>query len=176
MSPRDAWLWWLGLGSAGALYLFARRHALGSPIEVNGTPTVTPHGDFGADRRGPPAHTHQGLDLVAPVGSHVLAVGDGVIVETAPGLGKVVRKLKLDEPAAWSRAGRRADAIVYADLGAPLVSPGDRVERGDPIALVAAPKNDPKSKAGFVHFAVKRGEVFFDPSEAGFSYRLSSEV
>jgi murein DD-endopeptidase MepM/ murein hydrolase activator NlpD len=165
---RDAWLWWLGLGSAGGLYLFARRQLLGSPVEVKGTPTVTPHGEFGASRAGPPAHEHQGIDLAAPVGSHVLAVGDGVIVETLAGLGKVVRKLRLDRSAAWTSTGRRVESIVYADLGTPIVSPGDRVERGDSIALV--------DKRGFVHIAVKRGEVFFDPSEAGFSYRLSSEV
>jgi murein DD-endopeptidase MepM/ murein hydrolase activator NlpD len=61
-------------------------------------------------------------------------------------------------------------AVVYADLGTPLVEPGQRVRRGDPIALVWS--------RGFVHFATKeiRGgrEVFFDPSEAGLSYRLAS--
>jgi hypothetical protein len=52
------------------------------------------------------------------------------------------------------------------------VQPGDHVRKGDPIALV--------DKAGFVHFAVKEirpsGEVFFDPAQAGFVYRLSSPV
>jgi murein DD-endopeptidase MepM/ murein hydrolase activator NlpD len=166
---------WLGLGSVGALLLLNRKRAwtggsiiLGSPVEVNGPPTVTPRGYFGVPRAGPPAHKHQGVDLAALPGSHVLAVGDGVIVHTDPGLGKVVRKLRLDMPAAWDLHHRRVDAVVYADLGTPLVHPGDRVRRGDPIALV--------DKAGFVHFAVKElrqsGEVFFDPREAGFVYRL----
>jgi hypothetical protein len=100
----------------------------------------------------------------------VLAVGDGVIVKTDPGLGKVVRKLNLDVRGAWDLNHRRVDAIVYADLGKPLVQPGDRVRKGDPIALVW--------EHGFVHFAVKErrpsGEIFFDPKDAGFVYRLSS--
>ena len=176
---RQTWIW-IALGSAGALLLFGRKRSssggsiiLGSPVEVKGAPKVTPHGFFGAARSGPPVHTHQGVDLAAPPGSHVLAVGDGVIVRTDPGLGKVVRKLHLDVPGSWSLGHRRVDAVVYADLGTPLVQPGDRVRRGDPIALVWS--------HGFVHFATKESrlgnEVFFDPKEAGFMYRLSgSEV
>jgi murein DD-endopeptidase MepM/ murein hydrolase activator NlpD len=171
----NAWAW-IALGSAGALLLIARKRdasggsiILGSPVEAHGVPTVTPHGYFGAPRAGPPRHTHQGVDLGAPAGSHVLAVGDGVIVRTNPGLGKIVRKLRLDVPAAWDFSHRRVDSIVYADLGMPLVQPGDHVRKGDPIALV--------DKAGFVHFAVKEarpsGEVFFDPMQAGFTYRLT---
>jgi murein DD-endopeptidase MepM/ murein hydrolase activator NlpD len=163
----------LAIASAGALWLFGRRGELdgllGSPLETNGVPRVTPRGAFGAPRSGPPRHLHQGIDLVARAGSHVLAVGDGVIVRTDPGLGKIVRKLSLDVPAAWHASGRLVDAIVYADLGTPLVRAGDHVSRGDPIALV--------DKSGFVHFAVKEtrssGEVFIDPREAGFAYRDS---
>jgi murein DD-endopeptidase MepM/ murein hydrolase activator NlpD len=143
---------------------------LGAPVEVGGPPQVTPHGYFGAPRAGPPVHTHQGIDLAASVGSHVLAVGDGVIVRTDPGLGKTVRKLRLARRGSWDLNHRRVDAVVYADLGTPLVQPGDQVRKGDSIALV--------DKAGFVHFAVKEvqpsGEVFFDPKEAGFIYRATA--
>ena len=162
----------LAVSSVGALWLYRRgrqRVVLGSPVEVDGPPMLTRHGQFGSPRAGPPPHSHQGIDLAAPVGSHVLAVGDGVIVRANPGLGRIVRKLQLDEPSAWNGGRRRADTIVYADLGIPLVRVGDRVRRGDPIALVGM--------AGFVHFAVKettaRGEVFFDPKDAGFAYRES---
>jgi murein DD-endopeptidase MepM/ murein hydrolase activator NlpD len=172
---RADWVW-VGLGSSGALILFGGKRSstngslfLGPPIEVNGIATVTPHGYFGAPRGGPPVHTHQGVDLAAPPGSHVLAVGEGVIVRTDPGLGKIVRKLRLDVSGAWDLQHRRVDAVVYADLGMPLVQPGERVRKGDPIALV--------DKTGFVHFAVKQfrpgGEVFFDPKEAGFRYRTT---
>lgn len=175
MKRGDAWAW-LALGSVGAFILLGRKRShldstmLGSPVDVRGPPRATPHGYFGAPRAGPPKHTHQGVDLAAPAGSHVLAVGDGVIVKTDPGLGKIVRKLRLDTPTTWDLNHRRVDAVVYADLGTPLVQPGDRVRKGDPIALV--------DKAGFVHFAVKEfqphGEIFFDPAQAGFVYRLAS--
>jgi murein DD-endopeptidase MepM/ murein hydrolase activator NlpD len=173
---RDSWLW-LGLGSVAALTLIGDRRfsinqtsTLGLPIDGNDSPKVTPHGYFGAPRAGPPRHAHQGVDIAARPGSYVRAVGDGTIVKTGPGLGKIVRKLQLDTSGVWAANHRSVDAVVYADLGKPLVHPGDHVRRGDPIALV--------DKAGFVHFAVKQvdraGEVFFDPKEAGLIYRLSS--
>jgi len=165
------WIWY-ALGTTGVMLLVTRRRrrALRSPIESGQTPRITPHGYFGAPRKGPPVHLHQGVDIAAPAGSRVLAVGDGVIVATTPGLGKVVRKLRLDEPATWGH-GEAVAAVVYADLGRPLVNPGDRVKRGDSIALVGA--------AGFLHFAVKtesaRGETFIDPKRAGFAYVASGQ-
>lgn len=175
---RESWLW-LGLGSVGAILLLGRRRTpddrsvlLGPPVDDDGGLRVTPHGFFGASRQGPPRHAHQGLDLAARPGSYVRAIGDGTIVDTKPGLGKIVRKLRLSTPAAWEPSGRPVDAVVYADLGRPLVQPGDFVRRGDPIALV--------DKRGFVHFAVKQvirtSEVFFDPREAGLAYRSPSSA
>jgi murein DD-endopeptidase MepM/ murein hydrolase activator NlpD len=167
----------LGVGGVALLLLTGRERRgaapdrLGSPLDGDDVPRVTPHGHFGAPRAGPPIHAHQGIDLAARPGSPVLAVGDGTIVATDPGLGLVVRKLRLDEPGTWSDDARRSvAAVVYADLGTPLVEPGQRVRRGDPIALVWS--------RGFVHFATKERragrEVFFDPADAGFVYRLAS--
>lgn len=156
-------MWWL-IGATG-LILFWQRKAggLGLPIEGEGPLRITPNGHFGAARKGPPAHPHQGVDVRAPAGSNVLAMGDGVIVKTNPGLGKIVRKLRLTRPMAWMPGGRAVELVVYADLGTPLVAPGDRVQRGQPIALV--------DKAGFVHVALKSigggREEFFDPKETG---------
>jgi hypothetical protein len=100
----------------------------------------------------------------------VLAVGDGVIVRAEPGLGKTVRKLRLDHPGSWGGL-ELVDDVVYADLGLPIVLPGKRVRRGDVIAFVAP--------AGFVHFAVKQigaqGETFIDPKRAGFEYRVAGK-
>jgi murein DD-endopeptidase MepM/ murein hydrolase activator NlpD len=166
----------LAVGAVGVALFVGRRRAaetsrLGSPLEADSAPIVTPHGYFRAHREGPPAHWHQGIDLAAPAGSRVLAVGDGQIVAANPGLGKIVRKLRLDAPSSWGGADS-IDAVVYADLGLPLVEPGKRVHRGDVIAFVAP--------AGFVHFAVKQktavGETFIDPKRAGFVYRLTSRT
>jgi murein DD-endopeptidase MepM/ murein hydrolase activator NlpD len=171
------WIWFT-VGVGGALLLWRRRpsskpesrddgwQALGAPTD--GT-LVTPHGAFGAPRVGPPAHIHQGLDIAAATNSLVRAVGDGRIVATNAGLGKIVRKLRLEPPGAWSDRGALVTHVVYADLGDALVNAGDRVRKGDAIARVG--------REGFVHFAVKRagarGEEFFDPAEAGFPYRTS---
>lgn len=158
---RDGWVW-VAIGAAGVMVLVPR-HSLALPVE-GAAMSVTPHGDFAAPRKGPPPHRHQGLDLVARRGSIVRAIGDGIVVSAAAGLGKIVRKLRLDRPTAWRPGGRIVTHVVYADLGEPLVRPGERVRRGDPIALVAS--------EGFVHFAVKDSqdgkEQFFDPREAGF--------
>ncbi len=162
------------VGGLGAVAVYRLRRKpfgalLGSPIEGSGMPKVTPHGNFGAHRDGPPVHLHQGVDLIARPGSPVLAVGDGEIVAAEAGLGKTVRKLRLDLPGAWRPGRRPVDLVVYADLGKPLVDVGDRVRKGDAIALVWS--------QGFVHFAVKErranGEVFFDAQQAGFDYQLS---
>jgi len=170
---REEQLGWLAAGAVGVAVFASRRKrgasvALGSPLETVGTPVVTPHGYFRAHREGPPAHWHQGVDLAAPAGSRVLAVSDGAIVATDPGLGKIVRKLRLDAPGSWGGVDA-IDAVVYADLGLPIVEPGKRVRKGDIIAFVAP--------AGFVHFAVKQktaqGETFIDPKRAGFAYRTS---
>jgi murein DD-endopeptidase MepM/ murein hydrolase activator NlpD len=159
---RKTWLW-ISLGSAALLMLRRDRSVLALPIAS--ALRVTPHGDFGATRSGPPRHAHQGIDIAATPGSRIVAVGDGVIVAVNPGLGKTVRKLRLDVPGAWSFGPRRIDHVVYADLGTPLVSPGHRVRKGDAVALV--------DKSGFFHFAVKSGEDFFDPKHAGLFYRPS---
>ncbi len=171
------WLWFT-VGVGGALLLWRRRpsskpQSRDDGWQALGTPTdgglVTPHGAFGAPRVGPPAHVHQGLDLAAAANSLVRAVGDGRIVATSAGLGQIVRKLRLEPPGAWSDRGALVTHVVYADLGDALVKAGDRVRKGDAIARVA--------RDGFVHFAVKRvgarGEEFFEPAEAGFSYRTS---
>jgi murein DD-endopeptidase MepM/ murein hydrolase activator NlpD len=161
------WLWL----TLGALVLFGRRRALGMPVE--GQPVrVTPRGQYGANRQGPPAHAHQGVDVAASPGTPVLAVGDGVIVAARPGVGRIVRKLRLDQPSMWAWSGRRVVAVVYADLGPTFVEPGDRVRRGDAIARIG--------DAGFFHFAVKTEvdgrEQFIDPSEAGFPPPSGREV
>lgn len=159
---RANWLW-AAAGTAGAAILWTRRNRLGSPLQGLATPTTTPHGDYGTHRVGPPSHTHHGLDLSAQPGAHILAVGDGTIVHAEPGLGHTVRKLHLDRPSAWNGTGEPIEALVYADLGTPLVEPGDRVRKGDVIALVG--------RDGFFHFATKAaGDVFIAPARAGFAY------
>ncbi len=140
-----------------------------SPLDVD--LVVTPHGHFGAPRKGPPVHTHQGVDLAAKPGSFVRAIAAGTIVATNPGLGGLVRKLKLDTPTAYVSGKQPVAFVVYADLGSALREPGEHVAQGEPIAVVG--------KRGFFHFACKRvvggREEFFDPAFAGLGYRATKE-
>lgn len=163
MKRGTLWAWAFGITFAVASAIGRRRARRKLALPVQST-RVTVHGHYGAPRVGPPAHAHQGIDLIARPGSYVLAVGDGEIVPTLPGLGRVVRKLELDHAAPFTLGLMPVDTVVYADLGTPLVHPGDRVKRGDAIAFVG--------NEGFVHFAVKRGDRFMDPRLAGFAYRV----
>lgn len=166
----------LGLGALGVGLLLRRTSdpiaepLLASPLD--GALKVTSHGDFGAARPGPPAHRHQGIDLGAKPGTFVRAIGAGVIVPTKPGLGKLVRKLRLDKPGIFATgASESVSFAVYADLGSALREPGERVDAGEPIAVVGS--------RGFFHFACKRftrhHEQFFDPALAGLAYLTTKE-
>lgn len=139
---------------------------------LDGELVVTPHGHFGAPRKGPPVHSHQGVDLGAKPGSFVRAIASGTVIATNPGLGGLVRKLKLDTPSVFVPGREPVAFVVYADLGSALREPGEHVEQGEPIAVVG--------KRGFFHFAVKRlvggREEFFDPAHAGLRYRTNQKV
>lgn len=160
--------------------------SLRAPIPSPAVPIrVTPHGGFNAPRyvinggstaKAPspdakPDHYHQGIDVVAPAGSPVVACGPGVIMYAEPGLGKTVCKIALCEadgsPFIWQ--GQRLYA-VYADLGD--VTPegsgvGHRVGAGDVIATVW--------KEGFVHFALRLGVhgYFIDPAKLGLEWTVT---
>ena len=112
----------------------------------------TPHGYYGARRptdvKLPLDHYHQGVDLGGTAGEKILAVGDGKIVPSNPGKGEIVRVLLLND-------GR---AVVYADIGTPLVKDGDILKAGDTVGLVRP--------NGFVHVAIRESRYgkFMDPT------------
>lgn len=112
----------------------------------------TPHGYYGArrptDPKLPEDHKHQGVDLSGKADEKILAVGNGKIVPSNPGKGEIVRVLLLDD-------GR---AVVYADIGTPLVEPGAILKTGDTIGLMR--------KNGFVHVAIRESRYgkFMNPT------------
>ena len=165
--------WWLLAAGIGVAVLALRRRPKSAALiaPLNGVLMTTPNGAFGARRKGPPAHKHQGIDLATRPGAFVRAVGDGVVVAANPGLGGIVRKLQLDEPRAFAGGGEPIAFVVYADLGSALREPGERVVAGEPLGVVGA--------RGFVHFACKRvvggREQFFDPALTGLLYHSTKE-
>lgn len=129
----------------------------GSPTSGNGgrvnvaTPLgaslgLAPHAGFRAPgARGPSALVmHQGVDLVAPVGTPVYAAADGVVVGAAPngGYGNWVR---IDHSAKLT--------TVYGHLVAfaPGIEPGVTVARGELIGLVGSTG---RSTGAHLHFEV----------------------
>ena len=101
---------------------------------------------------------HRGLDFSVPVGTPVRVTGDGVVqaVQQQRGFGKVI---KIDH----------GDGVVtvYAHLEEQKVKKGDKVSRGDIIALSG---NSGRSSAPHLHYEIRIGNRPVNP----LSYILDS--
>ena len=99
---------------------------------------------FGASRGG---HVHEGQDVFAPVGTPLVALRDGRVVETGDdgGRGNYV--------AIWSRAARRS--FVYLHMLHPSrVGPGRRVRAGQRVGAVGCTGS---CWGDHLHLEVRRG-------------------
>lgn len=94
---------------------------------------------------------HEGLDFMAESGTPIYAAASGIVtqVSSTPDYGNMV---KLDHGAGLETRYAHADRI--------LVSPGDRVEKGQRIALVG---NTGRSTGAHLHFEVRLNGVALDP-------------
>ena len=121
--------------------------ALGTPIRVS-----SPYGD----RYSPftdKIYFHEGIDLVSPAGTEVLATASGVVVEHWLNhriFGKYV-VIELEN-------GMR---IHYAHLSKSYVVYGDRVEKGEVIGVIG---NSGQSTGTHLHYAVSINGVYKDPA------------
>ena len=102
---------------------------------------------------------HEGIDIEADVGSHVHATGDGVVSYVGPrgGYGNVV---EIDHGFGYS--------TLYAHLEKPLVREGQRVKRGEVIALSG---NTGLSTGPHLHYEVIKNGVHVDPTAYFFDGR-----
>ncbi len=95
---------------------------------------------------------HKGMDFVGKRGSEVLAVAAGVVTESGrmSGYGNVVEI-------------RHADGYVtrYAHNQENLVKVGDRVEKGEPIAMLGSTG---RSSGPHVHFEVRKNGKIVNPA------------
>jgi len=95
---------------------------------------------------------HKGIDFVGKRGSEVLAVAAGVVTraERMSGYGNVVEI-------------RHADGYItrYAHNQENLVKEGDRVEKGEPIAMLGSTGH---STGPHVHFEVRRNGKIINPA------------
>jgi murein DD-endopeptidase MepM/ murein hydrolase activator NlpD len=99
---------------------------------------------FGYDRGD---HVHEGQDVFAPVGTPVLAVADGVVIEAGGGDARG-NYVAIYEP----RAGR---TYVYLHMeAAALVKPGHRVRAGQPVGRLGCTGS---CFGPHLHFEVRQG-------------------
>lgn len=95
---------------------------------------------------------HKGIDFVGKRGSEVLAVAAGVVTkaERENGYGNIVEI-------------RHADGYItrYAHNQENLVTAGDRVEKGEPIAMLGSTG---RSSGPHVHFEVRRNGKIINPA------------
>ncbi|WP_456376945.1 M23 family metallopeptidase [Thiolapillus sp.] len=95
---------------------------------------------------------HKGIDFIGKRGSEVLAVAAGVVTqsERTRGYGNIVEI-------------RHADGYVtrYAHNQENLVQEGDRVEKGEPIAMLGSTG---RSSGPHVHFEVRRNGKIVNPA------------
>ncbi|MCQ2144314.1 MAG: M23 family metallopeptidase [Bacteroidales bacterium] len=96
--------------------------------------------------------SHDGLDLIAPVGTAVLAGGPGVVM-------KVVRSIQADGNTVFIDHGN-GYVTRYSHLGEIKVGPGRKVKAGEKIGTVGM---SGKSFAPHLHYTVMRGNVVCDP-------------
>ncbi len=104
---------------------------------------------FGAPRRG---HRHAGLDIRGVLGQEVLATEGGEVIYSGDTLGDYGKMVIL-------RHGDRLRS-VYAHNSKLLVSAGDRVERGQPVALVGRTGN---ASTAHCHFELRKDDIPVDP-------------
>jgi len=81
-------------------------------------------------------HNHQGIDIVAPVGTPVRSVTDGIVVDSSntlaehfSGYGRIVQIQFVDPPL-------KPVYILYAHLDKAMVNVGEQIKKGQQIGTV----------------------------------------
>ncbi|HEY3363736.1 MAG TPA: M23 family metallopeptidase [Symbiobacteriaceae bacterium] len=100
---------------------------------------------------------HNGLDLAAPVGSEVTAAGDGKVLRT-------FKDPKLGGAVEVDHSGLLA---IYAQVEHIQVHPGDRVHKGQLLAVVARVAGLEQNLPSHLHFEIRpgAGRAQVDPSQ-----------
>jgi len=129
---------------------------LSEQVRISGRPVKQGWISSGYGRRTDPftgkKRFHRGIDFAGKAGSEVLAVAAGVVIESKweKGYGNVVEI-------------RHADGYIthYAHNRENLVKVGDRVEKGETIAIMGSTG---RSSGPHVHFEVRRNGKIINPS------------
>jgi murein DD-endopeptidase MepM/ murein hydrolase activator NlpD len=95
---------------------------------------------------------HSGIDFSAPTGTEIFATGDGVI--------KYTKRLSRGYGNVWIVDHGEGDQSLYAHTSAFKVKRGDKVKRGQVIALVG---NSGKSTAPHLHYEIRKDKRTVNP-------------
>lgn len=95
---------------------------------------------------------HAGVDLCAPEGTPVYAAGDGVVTSAKWGRGGIGNYIRINHGFGFK--------TIYGHLHKMLVKPGQRVKRGDVIALVGTTGI---SRVNHLHYEVHKNGKPVDP-------------
>jgi len=106
---------------------------------------------------------HEGIDIVADYGTPVYATGDGTVSYVGP-RGGYGNALEIDHGFGYS--------TVYGHLSKPMVREGQKVRRGQVIALSG---NSGLSTGPHLHYEVIRNGVHVDPTSYFFTGRDYNE-
>jgi len=96
---------------------------------------------------------HKGIDFAIPIGTAVRATGNGVITRTGRKKRQYGKHIIVNHGNGYE--------TLYANLNRILVHPGQRVKRGDIIALSG---NSGKSVAPHLHYEVRKNGKAVDPA------------
>lgn len=101
------------------------------PLGATGLPLAPHPGAFGVRRK---HHTHEGVDLYAPVGTAVLAVEAGTVVRVAPFTGPAAGLAHWHDTQAVFVEGD-SGVVVYGEIS-PCVEEGAKVSPGQEVGFV----------------------------------------
>jgi murein DD-endopeptidase MepM/ murein hydrolase activator NlpD len=94
---------------------------------------------------------HNGIDIAAPIGTEVIAVADGKVIEAGCG-GNIGKCVRISHP--------KGIESVYGHLSQFAVRVGQKVTQGEKIGEVG---NTGRSTGPHLHFTMKRNAQSFDP-------------
>lgn len=95
---------------------------------------------------------HEGVDFTATVGTDIYATGNGVVTTAGRNFGGYGNEVIIDHGYSYSTR--------YAHMSKLLVSPGDKVKRGQLIGMVG---NTGKSTAPHLHYEIRKNGIAVNP-------------
>jgi murein DD-endopeptidase MepM/ murein hydrolase activator NlpD len=142
-SSQARFAWWLATAGPPVRYV----------VPVEGIRAAALRSSFGAPRSG--GRTHQGVDILAPRGTRVLAAARGMVVSTQPN--------RLGGTVVWVMgAGRRLYYYAHLDRLEEGIEVGRQVDAGQALGVVGTTGNA-RGGPPHLHFGIYTATGAVDP-------------